>query len=322
MTPQPRSLVSIAIPAYNESENLEELFTRLRNVFTELEHRYDFEVVICENGSSDDSMERLVSMREIDPRIRIVQLSRNFHMEGGMMAALSKVQGDVCIIMSADLQDPPELIPRLLEQWERGFDHVYTVITYRHGEGRVRRLAAQVFYWLINRVSETPVPRNASDFRLVSREMYLTFNALPERVRMVRALWGWIGFKSTSISYERAPRVRGASSFKVGVTTSFAVRGILSSSLSPLRVIPILGLSLSLLAFFGVVGIAIRAVFYGVPFAGFGTITALMLLMFGLLFLLLAILAEYLAMIFLETRGRPMFVERTTTTGPNPENPS
>lgn len=322
MTPQPRSLVSIAIPAYNESENLEELFTRLRNVFTELEHRYDFEVVICENGSSDDSMERLVSMREIDPRIRIVQLSRNFHMEGGMMAALSKVQGDVCIIMSADLQDPPELIPRLLEQWERGFDHVYTVITYRHGEGRVRRLAAQVFYWLINRVSETPVPRNASDFRLVSREMYLTFNALPERVRMVRALWGWIGFKSTSISYKRAPRVRGASSFKVGVTTSFAVRGILSSSLSPLRVIPILGLSLSLLAFFGVVGIAIRAVFYGVPFAGFGTITALMLLMFGLLFLLLAILAEYLAMIFLETRGRPMFVERTTTTGPNPENPS
>jgi len=322
MTPQPRSLVSIAIPAYNESENLEELFTRLRNVFTELEHRYDFEVVICENGSSDDSMERLVSMREIDPRIRIVQLSRNFHMEGGMMAALSKVQGDVCIIMSADLQDPPELIPRLLEQWECGFDHVYTVIKYRHGEGRVRRLAAQVFYWLINRVSETPVPRNASDFRLVSREMYLTFNALPERVRMVRALWGWIGFKSTSISYERAPRVRGASSFKVGVTTSFAVRGILSSSLSPLRVIPILGLSLSLLAFFGVVGIAIRAVFYGVPFAGFGTITALMLLMFGLLFLLLAILAEYLAMIFLETRGRPMFVERTTTTGPNPENPS
>lgn len=322
MTPQPRSLVSIAIPAYNESENLEELFTRLRNVFTELEHRYDFEVVICENGSSDDSMERLISMRKIDPRIRIVQLSRNFHMEGGMMAALSKVQGDVCIIMSADLQDPPELIPRLLEQWERGFDHVYTVITYRHGEGRVRRLAAQVFYWLINRVSETPVPRNASDFRLVSREMYLTFNALPERVRMVRALWGWIGFKSTSISYERAPRVRGASSFKVGVTTAFAVRGILSSSLSPLRVIPILGLSLSLLAFFGVVGIAIRAVFYGVPFAGFGTITALMLLMFGLLFLLLAILAEYLAMIFLETRGRPMFVERTTTTGPNPENPS
>lgn len=322
MTPQPRSLVSIAIPAYNESENLEELFTRLRNVFTELEHRYDFEVVICENGSSDNSMERLISMRKIDPRIRIVQLSRNFHMEGGMMAALSKVQGDVCIIMSADLQDPPELIPSLLEQWERGFDHVYTVITYRHGEGRVRRLAAQVFYWLINRVSETPVPRNASDFRLVSREMYLTFNALPERVRMVRALWGWIGFKSTSISYERAPRVRGASSFKVGVTTSFAVRGILSSSLSPLRVIPILGLSLSLLAFFGVVGIAIRAVFYEVPFAGFGTITALMLLMFGLLFLLLAILAEYLAMIFLETRGRPMFVERTTTTGPNPENPS
>jgi len=322
MTPPRRSLVSIAIPAYNESENLQELFTRLRKVFDELEYRYDFEVVICENGSSDDSMERLVSMRQVDPRIHIVQLSRNFHMEGGMMAALSKVQGDVCIIMSADLQDPPELIPSLLQRWEDGFDHVFTVITYRHGEGRFRRLAAQVFYWLINRVSETPVPRNASDFRLVSREMYLAFNSLPERVRMVRALWGWIGFRSTSISYERAPRVRGASSFKVGVTTAFAVRGILSSSLSPLRVIPILGVSLSLLAFIGVVGIAIRAVFFGVPFAGFGTITALILLMFGLLFLLLAILAEYLAMVFLETRGRPMFVERTVATAPHSENPS
>jgi dolichol-phosphate mannosyltransferase len=322
MTPAQRSLISIAIPAYNESENLDELFLRLRKVFSELQHRYDFEVVVCENGSSDDSLERLISIRETDPRIRIVQLSRNFHMEGGMMAALSKVRGDVCIIMSADLQDPPELIPSLLKPWEDGFDHVYTVITYRHGESRLRRVAAEVFYWLLNRVSETPVPRNASDFRLVSREMYLTFNALPERVRMVRALWGWIGFRSTSISYERAPRVRGSSSFKVGVTTAFAVRGILSSSLSPLRVIPFLGVSLSLLAFLGVVGIAIRAVYFGVPFAGFGTITALILLMFGLLFLLLAILAEYLAMVFLETRGRPMFVEREVTTAPHPENPS
>lgn len=319
MTLLHRPLISIAIPAYNESENIDELFTRLRRVFGELEHKYNFEAVVCENGSSDDSMVRLESIRQTDSRIRVVQLSRNFHMEGGMMAALSKVRGDVCIIMSADLQDPPELIPSLLEKWEEGFDHVYTVITYRHGEGRFRRLAAQAFYWLINRVSETPVPRNASDFRLVSREMYLTFNSLPERVRMVRALWGWIGFRSTSISYERAPRVRGVSSFKVGVTTAFAIRGILSSSLSPLRIIPILGLSLSILAFFGVIGIAVRAVFFGVPFAGFGTITALMLLMFGLLFLLLAILAEYLAMIFLETRGRPMFVERTISAGSRSE---
>jgi glycosyltransferase involved in cell wall biosynthesis len=311
MTSESRPLVSIAIPAYNESENLDQLFTRLCAVFAELQHQYDFEVVICENGSTDDSLQQLVSIRQADPRFKIVQLSRNFHMEGGMMAAVSKVQGDVCIIMSADLQDPPELIPTLLDRWQEGFDHVYTVITYRHGEGRLRRFAAEIFYWLINRVSETPVPRNASDFRLVSREMYLTFNSLPERVRMVRALWGWIGFKSTSVSYERAPRVRGISSFKVGVTTAFAVRGILSSSLSPLRVIPLLGMALSLLAFFGVIGITIRAVFFGVPFAGFGTITALTLLLFGLLFLLLSILAEYIAMIFLETRGRPMFVERT-----------
>jgi len=322
MTSNRRLLVSVAIPAYNESENLDELFTRLRTVFGKLAHRYDFEVVVCENGSRDNSMQRLEMIRQADPRVHIVQLSRNFHMEGGMMAALSKVRGDVCIIMSADLQDPPELIPSLLERWEEGFDHVFTVITHRHGESKLRRLAAQTFYLLINRISETPVPRNASDFRLVSREMYLTFNSLPERVRMVRALWGWIGFRSTSLSYERAPRVRGTSSFKVGVTTAFAIRGILSSSLSPLRIIPILGLLLSFIAFLGVAGTVVRAIYFGVPFAGFGTITALILLLFGLLFLLLAILAEYIAMIFLETRGRPMFVERTAVTESHTENSS
>jgi len=251
-----------------------------------------------------------LKIREKDPRFKIVQLVRNFHMEGGMSAALKHVRGDACVIMSADLQDPPEMIPTLIEQWEAGYENVYTVITKRHGEGKARRAAAQIFYWLINKVSDTPVPRNASDFRLVSKQAYEAFNQLEERNRMVRAMWGWLGFKSIGIEYERLERAGGNSKFRPFATAGFAVRGILGSSYTPLKVIPVLGASLSLLSFAALGGIVIRALFFGVPFPGFGTIMSVTLLMFGFLFLLLGVVSEYIGMIFEESRRRPGFLVR------------
>ena len=303
-------LISVAIPAYNEAANLDELWRRLTAVFDSLADSYQFEVVICENGSKDDSYSKLKELQAADPRLRIVQLSRNFHMEGGMLAALSKVKGEACVIMSADLQDPPEMIPAMIARWAGGADHVYTVITYRHGESRFRRIAAEFFYWAIDHVSDIPVPRNASDFRLVDRQMYEAFNALPEKDRMVRATWAWLGFKSEFIEYERPARAGGVSSFNPFVTGAYAVRGMLATSLKPLKLIPIVGLVLSFLSFVLLLLGAVRAVWEGVPSPGFGTITSLILLLFGLLFLLLSVLAEYIGMIYIETRGRPAFVER------------
>lgn len=305
-----RPLISIAIPAFNESDNIPELLKRLTNVLIGLKDRYTHEIVICENGSADDTLNVLQAHQATIPGLRIVRLSRNFHMEGGMMAALSHVHGDLCIIMSADLQDPPELIPQMIEKWESGLDHVYTVITYRHGESWFRRQAAAVFYWLIDRISDTPVPRNSSDFRLVDRQMYEAFNSLPEKYRMVRATWGWLGFSSVGIEYERPPRTKGKSSFNPFVTAGFAVRGMLASSLTPLKIIPIFGLSLSLLSFLGLIYSMLRALFFGVPFAGFGTLISVVFLMFGLLFLMLSVLAEYTGMIYLEARARPAFIEK------------
>ena len=307
-----RRLVSVAIPAFNESENLDELVRRLQAVFTTLAERYDFEVVVCENGSSDDTYEKLLAIRAADPRFKVVQLVRNFHMEGGMTAAISHVSGDACVIMSADLQDPPEIIPQLIERWEEGYENVYTVITKRHGEGIARRAAAQVFYWLIDKVSDRPVPRNASDFRLVSRAAYTAFNSLSERARMVRAMWGWLGFRSIGIEYERPERAGGTSSFNPLVTGPYAVRGILGSSYTPLILLPILGILLSAFSFIGLGAITVRALFFGVPFPGFGTIVALMLLMFGFLFLLLGVLGEYIGMIYEESRARPHFLLKQT----------
>jgi len=303
-----KSLISVAIPAFNEESNLDELFLRLQKVFASSEDKYNFEIVVCENGSKDGSYQKLKQWQIKEPRLRVVRLSRNFHMEGGMMAALSQVTGDACVIMSADLQDPPEMILDMIELWSSGVDHVYTVISYRHGESKFRRTAAEIFYWLIDKISDTPVPRNSSDFRLVDKQMYEAFNSLPEKYRMVRSVWGWIGFESASLTYERQPRVGGTSSFNPFVTAGYAVRGVLASSLKPLKVIPVLGAVLSMTSFLSMGLGAIRAFYEGVPFPGFGTITSLILLMFGILFLMLSVIAEYVGMIYTETRSRPPFI--------------
>ena len=310
MIPDDRKVISIVSPCYNEAGNVAELADRIRAVFAPLADRYDFEAILVENGSHDGTYEELLRVRAGDPRFRIVQLSRNFLMEGGMMAGLSYATGDACVIMASDLQDPPELIPALIGKWEQGYENVYQVVTKRTDNGIFRRIAAAGFYNIINRVSDTPVPRNASDFRLVDRKVYEAFNALPERNRMVRATWGWVGFRSIGVEHERPPRHSGESHFRWLNTTGFAIRGILASSSSPLRAIPLFGIGLSSLSFAALMGIVIRALFLGVPFPGFGTIVSLTLLLFGVLVLLLGVVSEYIGMIFAEVRHRPAFIVR------------
>ena len=301
-------LISIAIPAFNEEKNLVELISRLQKIFSLLNEKYLFEVIVCENGSSDNSFETLRAIHAQDERVKIIRLVRNFDMEGGMMAALSHVKGDACVIMSADLQDPPELIPKLISEWEHGYENVYTVITKRHGESVFRRIAAQFFYRIINRISDDRIPRNASDFRLVSKAAYDAFNVMPERVRMVRAVWGWLGFKSIGVPYERPARKAGVSSFKPFVTAPYAVRAILGSSYKPLRLIPLVGFVLSLSSFAVIVVMSGIWIAYGVPFPGFGSLVALNLLMFGLVFLFMGIMSEYVGVIHEEVRRRPPYL--------------
>ena len=303
-----KKMISIAIPAYNEEKNLLELIERLQNVFSQLSEKYRFEVVVCENGSSDNSFETLKVLNSKDERIKTIRLVRNFNMEGGMMAALAHVEGDACVIMSADLQDPPEMIPALVEKWELGYENVYTVITKRHGEGIARRTAAQIFYWAMYKVSDHPVPRNASDFRLVSRAAYEAFNRMPERVRLIRAVWGWLGFRSIGIAYERPARRAGVSSFKPFVTAPYAVRAILGSSYTPLRLIPLVGILISLLSFMAIGVMGFVWIGFGVPFPGFGSLVTLNLMMFGLVFLFMGILSEYVGVIHEEIRQRPLFL--------------
>lgn len=310
--PDKGRLISVVIPAYNEEQCVDELASRLSAVADDLRYRYDFEFIIVENGSVDSTFARLADIHHRDPRFKVLQLSRNFGMEGAVTAGLRYATGDAAVIMCADLQDPPEMIPAFIEKWEAGYQNVYAIVADRSDEGLVRRTATRAFYWLLNRVNKHPVPKNVSDFRLVDRRMYQTINGMNERNRMLRTMWGWVGFSSIGIPYIRPPRHGGTSTYRLLGNIGFALHGIASSTTTPLKLIPFFGLTLSALSFVLLGAFVVRWLFAGVPFSGFGTIVALMLLMFGLLFLFLGIVSEYIGIIYEEVRNRPMFIAKTT----------
>lgn len=307
-----KKLISVCTPAYNESDAIEELARRLSAVFATLADRYDFEVIVCENGSVDDTYEKLLRINARDPRFKVVRLARNFFPEGALTAALTYARGDAAILMYSDLQDPPEYIPAFLEKWEQGYKNVYAIVAKRSGESRFRRMLAHGYYWLVDRLSESPVPRNVSDFRLIDRAAYETYLRMPERYRVMRFMWPWMGFKAIGIEVERPARVGGSSSFRFFWTFHSALRTILAQTRTPLIVIPTFGLSCAAISLALFVVEVVRALVWGVPFDGYGTIVALMLLLFGLLFGFLWMISEYVGLIYEEVRHRPIYVVAQT----------
>ena len=303
--------ISIVIPAYNESDCIPELTSRLAKVMDQ-NSQYSWEVIIIENGSLDDSWQQLVKVSKSDDRFKLVRLSRNFRMDGGLTAGLDFVTTDACILMTADLQDPPEFIPRLLEKWEEGYENVYGVILKRKGTKLVRRFNSKLFYKVAGSLTNGGIPENASDFRLVDRKVYEVVRIMTERNRFVRGLFAWVGFKSIGIPMVREPRFAGESnahSFKV---IELAFKGIFAHSYKPLRFISIFGVLLFGISFLSLIGLTFTWFTVGVPFAGFGSIIALILCGFGFQALLLGIVSEYLAMIYEEAKSRPNFIVSET----------
>jgi len=304
-----RKLISIVTPLYNEEENVDELARQLTAMFEE-NPGYDFEVIAVENGSSDRTFDKLMTVRERDPRFKILQLARNFRMDGGLTAGMRYAKGDAAVIMTADLQDPPSLITDFIAKWEEGFENVYMVVTKREGTGAIRRMNSQLFYWVVNLLTGGAFPKNVSDFRLVDRKVLDVFNAMDERNRMVRGMFYWVGFRGIGIPHQRPPRFAGESKADTLKVLELALKGIMSFSTVPLRLITYAGVTLSGLAFVLLVYEVIRVLVSGVPFAGFGTIMTVMLLMFGFLFTMLGIIAEYIGMVFDEVKQRPNFIVR------------
>jgi glycosyltransferase involved in cell wall biosynthesis len=302
-----KKLISLIIPAYNEEECVDELARRLSNVFNS-ESQYDFEAIIIENGSIDSTWEKLCTISKNDSRFKILKLSRNFRMDGGLTAGLDFVAGEACVLMTADLQDPPELIPQFLRFWEQGYENIYGVITKREGTGPIRTMNSKIFYWLAGKLTDGRIPRNASDFRLVDKKVYTAVKAMTERNRFVRGLFAWAGFNSIGIPMERPPRFGGVSNAPTFKVLDLAFKGIFAHSYKPLRLITIFGVVLSLLSFLSIIPLVFLWLIIGVPFAGFGSLVSLFLLLFGVLFLMLGIVSEYIGLIYEEVKLRPNYV--------------
>lgn len=302
-----KPLINIVIPAYNEEECVEELITRLRNLFT-VENSYRFKVIIVENGSNDSTFVKLQQSCRNDSNFMIIKLSRNFRMDGGLTAGLEYVTGDACVVMTADLQDPPELISDFLRKWEEGWENIYGVVTKRIGTGPIRTLNSKLFYLLAGKLTDGRIPRNASDFRLVDRKVYEVVRTMTERNRFVRGLFAWVGFKSIGIPMERPPRYGGVSNAHTLKVIDLAFKGIFANSYKPLKLITIFGISLSSLSFASLIPLMFLWIFKGVPFAGFGTLVSLFMLVLGTLSLMIGILSEYVGLIYEEVKARPNFI--------------
>ena len=305
-----KKLISIVVPAYNESDCVDELARRLKSVF-DMEPNYEFECVMVENGSEDDTFLKLLAINQEDSRFKIIQLARNFRMDGGLTAGLSVVSGDACVLMTADLQDPPELIPDFIRLWESGFENIYGVVTKREGTNWLRAINSKMFYWLAGKLTSGRITKNASDFRLVDRKVYEAVNTMAERNRFVRGLFAWVGFKSIGVEMIRPPRFGGVSNAHTLKVLDLAFKGIFAHSNLPLRMISILGLSLSIIAVVTLFIYVGSVLIYGVPFDGFGTLVSIALGGLAITTLLLGVIGEYVGLVYEEVKRRPNYVVRS-----------
>ena len=302
-----KKLIELVIPAYNEEACVEELVSRLKKVFA-AENKYNFQVFIIENGSTDSTLDKLKKISKEDSRFITIKLSRNFRMDGGLTAGLQLLSGDAAILMTADLQDPPELIPDFIREWENGWENIYGIVTERQGINPIRAINSKLFYLIAGKLTDGRIPRNASDFRLVDRKVYETVRNMTERNRFVRGLFAWVGFKSLGLPMKRPPRFGGESNAHTLKVLDLAFKGIFAHSYVPLRLITIFGIGLSSISLIAIFPLFLLWVSRGVPFAGFGAIVTLFLFTIGILSLMLGILSEYVGLVYEEVKARPNFV--------------
>lgn len=307
---QHRKRVSIVTPFYNEEESIPLYFGRLGEVLQSLVSRIEFEFVCVNDGSRDATLDVLQSVAAPFGRIVIVDLSRNFGKEAALSAGLDFATGDAVIPLDADLQDPPELIPTMIERWLAGIPVVLAVREDRASDGWLKRTTASAFYSVHNRLATTPIPPNVGDFRLIDRAVVDVVKALPERQRFMKGLFAWAGFPHEKLRYSRPPRAAGTTKWNYPKLVNLAVEGITSFSTAPLRASTIFGVAFSLVAMIYGGFIAARAMFFGADVPGYASIFVAVVFMGGVQLLSLGILGEYVGRIYLESKQRPIYVVR------------
>ena len=300
-----RELLSVVVPVYNEAAVLPEFHSRICQVMDAT--GCPWEMIYVDDGSSDESASTLGAFRDSDPRLAIIELSRNFGKEVALSAGLDHARGDAVIIIDADLQDPPALIADFLREWRAGYDVVYGQRTDRRGESRLKIFTARWFYYTINRLSEVEIPRDAGDFRLLSRRAVEALKSMPERHRYMKGLYAWIGFPQKAIPYVRQPRQAGTTKWNYRRLWNFAIEGITSFSDVPLKAATYLGVLTSCGAFFYGLFLLLRTLLWGNPVPGYPSLIIVMLFLGGVQLICLGIIGEYLARTYNESKARTLY---------------
>lgn len=297
--------LSIILPCHNESENLDVLFARLETVLQSMGVAY--EILAIDDGSKDDTYARLVQHNQRNPHIKTIRLARNFGKENTVTCGLTYAAGKAAIIMDSDLQHPPELLPKLFAKWQDGAQMVYAIRKNRDTDSPVRRYFSHLFYEIFSRIGDVSLPEGAGDFRLLDRRVIDAVNTLPERSRFMKGLMSWVGFSTAEVEFEVAPRHKGQSSWSPLGLVHFALDGLVSFSVAPLRVWTYIGMAVTLFALLYFFVIVIKTIIMGIDVHGYPSIMVTMLFLGGIQIVGLGVLAEYISRIFMEVKQRPHY---------------
>lgn len=301
-----KKIISIVVPVYNEMDVLETFYARIKPIIDN--PQYFFEVILVNDGSKDGTLAILKNFRERDCRFAYINLSRNFGKEKAMAAGFDIAQGDAVIVIDADLQDPPELIPDLIAEWEAGYDNVYGKRNKRAGETWLKRLTAHFFYRIIGRLSEVIIPEDSGDFRIMSRRAVDALKQIKEANRFTKGLFAWVGYKQKPFYYDRDPRAMGTTKFNYWKLWNFAIDGFTSFTIVPLKLATYLGLIIASISFIFGIFIIIKTLLLGDDVQGYPSLMTVITFLGGTQLLFIGIIGEYLGRMFMETKNRPLYL--------------
>lgn len=310
--------VSVLVPSFNEEKSLPIFYDKIKDMARELS-MYDWEFLFVDDGSVDNTYNILQSLINKDNCVSYISLSRNFGKENAMLAGFDYVRGDCTIIMDADLQDPPELIPQMLKFWEDGYLDVYARRRNRGKESWIRKHLSLLFYKILDSTTKFEILQNVGDFRLLDRQCIDALKQLRESERYTKGMFCWIGFKKKEILFDRADRVAGRSNWSFLSLFNLAIEGITSFTTAPLRFASILGLSISVISFLYAIYFITKTLIFGDPIQGFTTIIVVVLFLGGIQLLTIGILGEYIGKIFNETKHRPVYIVKDYKSGHSSE---
>ena len=312
MEQEKKKLVTILVPAYNEQEHL--LYDRLEKLMNE-NTNYDFEVLLVNDGSKDKTFEIMQELREKDKRFCYLNLSRNFGKETAMIAGLDYCKGDAVVIIDADLQDPPELIPEMIKYWEEGYDDVYAKRKSREGETWLKKFTSKMYYRVLQGFTRIEIQKDTGDFRLLDRRCVEALKSMRENQRYTKGLFSIIGYNKKEILYDRDPRAAGQTKWNYGKLIDLSIDGITSFTTSPLRWAALIGCGVSVIGFVYMLYIIIKTIVTGIDVPGYASLMVVILFLGGIQLIFLGIIGEYLGRTFNESKHRPLyFIERYNET--------